>query len=72
MFVYTEEENSNQDNNHNSVTHSEVQDYLKSSKESGSELLSLQKPGKTHKTFSVCGTPQYMSPELIAEQGHDM
>ena len=24
------------------------------------------------KAFSVCGTPQYMSPEVIAEQGHDM
>lgn len=24
------------------------------------------------KTFSVCGTPQYMSPEVIGEQGHDM
>lgn len=21
--------------------------------------------------FSVCGTPQYMSPEILAEQGHD-
>lgn len=24
------------------------------------------------RAFSVCGTPQYMSPEVIAEQGHDM
>ena len=22
-------------------------------------------------TFSVCGTPQYMSPEILSEQGHD-
>ena len=24
------------------------------------------------KAFSVCGTPQYMSPEVLNEQGHDM
>lgn len=23
------------------------------------------------KTFSVCGTPEYMSPEILNEQGHD-
>ncbi len=23
------------------------------------------------KAFSVCGTPQYMSPEVIAASGHD-
>ena len=28
--------------------------------------------GSLSKAFSVCGTPQYMSPEVIAEQGHDM
>ena len=22
--------------------------------------------------MSVCGTPEYMSPEIVAEQGHDM
>ena len=26
---------------------------------------------KTSLTFSVCGTPQYMSPEILNEQGHD-
>ena len=30
------------------------------------------KPAPLGKTFSVCGTPQYMSPEVLAEKGHDM
>ena len=36
------------------------------------EYLNLAKKRRAEKTFSVCGTPQYMSPEVIAEQGHDM
>jgi len=35
------------------------------------ETLSKQR-GDLGKAFSVCGTPQYMSPEVIGEQGHDM
>lgn len=30
------------------------------------------KAGSLYKAYSVCGTPQYMSPEVIAQQGHDM
>ena len=27
---------------------------------------------RDYKTFSVCGTPQYMSPEIISQSGHDI
>ena len=36
------------------------------------EYLNLANKRRAEKTFSICGTPQYMSPEVIAEQGHDM
>ena len=32
----------------------------------------IQDGRKINKAFSMCGTPQYMSPEMLAEQGHDM
>jgi serine/threonine protein kinase len=33
---------------------------------------SNQSNSERQKTFSVCGTPEYMSPEILAEAGHEM
>lgn len=27
--------------------------------------------GKTHKTYSFCGSHEYMAPEMVQEQGHN-
>jgi len=37
------------------------------------EIKRIQnKRARIERAFSVCGTPEYMSPEVIAERGHDM
>ena len=34
--------------------------------------IPFQKRGKTHnKSYTLCGTPEYLSPELVLSKGHD-
>jgi serine/threonine protein kinase len=42
--------------------------------ESNRDSIVSVKSGKTRqqKAYSMCGTPEYMSPEILKESGHDM